>query len=74
MIIAFLLPLLALGLGVHYLRTSAASVRTKTIVGGLLVASALFARWLPALTPTVIQFVVSAYILMVYRLQGKPLA
>lgn len=66
-----LLPILALGLGLHYLRTSEASVRTKTIVGGLLVASVLLARWMPALGPTVIQIVVSAYILIVYRLQGK---
>jgi hypothetical protein len=69
-----LLPLLALGLGIHYLRTSDASARNKTIVGGLLIASVLFVRWLPALAPVVIQIVVSAYILIVYRLQGKPWA
>jgi hypothetical protein len=71
MIYALLLPFLALGLGLHYLRTADASARTKTIIGGLLVASVLFARWMPALAPTVIQIVVSAYILTVYRLQGK---
>jgi hypothetical protein len=71
MLYALLLPLLAIGLGLHYLRTSDASARTKAIVGGLLIASVLLARWMPARVPMLIQFVVSAYILLEYRLQGK---
>jgi hypothetical protein len=71
MLYALLLPLLAVGLGLHYLRTSDASPRTKAIVGGLIISSVLFARWLPAIVPMLIQFILSAYILLVYRLQGK---
>jgi hypothetical protein len=64
-----LLQLLFMGLAVHYLLTSESSARSKWIVGGLLAVSLLFARWTPMVVTLSIQFLVSGYILMVYRLR-----
>jgi hypothetical protein len=67
-----LLQLLFIGLAVHYMLTSENSARSKWLVGGLLGASLLFARWMPMFITLAIQFLVSAYILTVYRLREVP--
>jgi hypothetical protein len=67
-----LLEFLFLGLGLHYLLTADVSPRSKTIVTGLLVAGLFFARWMPLYLALSIQIGLSAYILMVYRLQRLP--
>jgi hypothetical protein len=66
-----LLQLLFLGLGVHYVFVTQASGRSKIIIGGLLVASMLPLPFLPAFVWLVIQFGVSGYILILYRLQDR---
>jgi hypothetical protein len=70
MLYGLLLQLLFLGLGLHYILLADASARSKTIIGGLLAAVVLFGRWMPVILSMSIQFLVPAYILLVYRLQG----
>ena len=65
------LQLLFLGLGVHYVFVTDASARSKLVIGGLLLGSVLFAPFLPAFVSLAIQFGVSGYILVIYRLQDR---
>jgi hypothetical protein len=70
MLYGLLLQFLCFGLGLHYILLAAASPRSKTIVGGLLAAVLLFGSWIPAFLSLSIQFLLSGYILLFYRLQG----
>lgn len=58
-----------MALGLHYIVTADASAWSKSIIGGLLVAVMLFGRWMPVFLSLSIQILVSAYILLVYRIQ-----
>jgi hypothetical protein len=70
MLYGLVLRLLFAMLCVHYILRTDASPRSKTIIGALLAAELLFAHWMPPFLSLSIQFGVSAYILMLYRLQG----
>jgi hypothetical protein len=72
MLYGILLLLLFLGLAAHYILNPESSARSKWIVGVLLAASVLFARWMPLFITLSIQILVSAFILMVYRLREAP--
>jgi hypothetical protein len=65
------LQLLFLGLGVHYLLVADASMRSKAIVAGFVVVYLLFGLSMAWYVSLAIQFFVSAYVLMFYRLQGE---
>ena len=70
MLYGLILRVLFAMLSVHYILRSDASARSKTIIGALLAAELLFARWMPTFLSLSILFGVSAYILMFYRVQG----
>jgi hypothetical protein len=65
-----LLQLLFLGLGLHYILFADASTRSKAIIGGLVGAYWLFGMSMSWYVALAIQLLVSAYVLMFYRLQG----
>ncbi len=64
-----LFPILFVGLGLHYILTTDESPRSKMSIGGLVVAWLLLRTRMPMAVSLSIQFFMSAYILMVYRLK-----
>jgi hypothetical protein len=70
MFYGLLLDLLFYGLGLHYILFTEASRRSKIVIGGLLAASVFLASWMSAILALSIQFLVCAYVLVVYRLKG----
>jgi hypothetical protein len=70
MLYGLILGLLFLGLALHYILIADASFRSKAIIAGLAAAWLFGGRWMPSLLLLSIEFLVPAYILIVYRLEA----
>ena len=70
MLYGLVLELMFLGLALHYVLFADASFRSKAIIAGVAIGWVLFGRWLPVFLLLSIEFLVPAYILIVYRLKA----